>query len=73
MREAEHFANLNDAYIHAEMKNGKNCEIILSGDGLGIIHAVGGIIERLATLQRSSFDETIRAIITMHDESIRQG
>ena len=73
MREAEHFANLNDAYIHAEMKNGKNCEIIISGDGLGIIHAVGGIIERLATLQRQDFDQVICAIVAMHDESIRRG
>lgn len=73
MREAEHFTNLNDAYIHAEMKNGKNCEIILSGDGLGIIHAVGGIIERLATLQRQDFDQVIGAIVAMHDESIRRG
>lgn len=71
MKEAEHFANINDAYIHVEMKNGQNCEIIIAGDGLALIHAVGGIIERLGQLNNTSFENTIEGIKEMRDASIR--
>ena len=72
MKEAEHFSNFNDAYIHVEMKNGRNCEIILAGDSLALIHAVGGIIERLGQIQNASFENTIEGIKEMHDASIRE-
>lgn len=60
-KEAQRFLGENDCYIHAEMKGG-NMELIVSGQMLGIIHAVSKMVERLSELTGQSFDDTLQAV-----------
>lgn len=72
LAEAKRFNAQGDAYIHAEMKNGKDCQIVLSGDGLAILHALGGVIDRVSTLTNASFRCTIETIAEMHDKTTKE-
>lgn len=66
MKESEQFAGENDCYIHVEMKDGKNCERLIAGDGLAIIHGLCGAVDRFSTLTGNSFDETLMAMRDWH-------
>lgn len=58
MQEASEFVNEGDGYIHSEMKNGKSPKLVISGDMLGILWQVCGIINRVSEITGTSFNET---------------
>lgn len=65
---AEEHQGDDDAFIHAEMLHGRNCEIVIAGNGVALLYALTGIIDRFSELADADFDETIEAIKTMYDE-----
>ena len=66
MRNAEQFHGEGDCYIHTEMKNGQQCETILAGDGLAILHGICGEISRVAQIRGATFEQTLEAIRKMY-------
>lgn len=67
MTEAEYFNSESDCYIHVEMKGGKNCEIVIAGGGIALIHGIAGVCERIGTLSDTPFDEVLKAIKDIHE------
>lgn len=65
VKEAENFGKPGDGYIHSEMKNGKNPQLILSGDFLSIMWQVCGIINRIAERTGTTFEETASVTFSM--------
>ena len=62
MEESKLFCHRGDCYIHVEMCNGKNCNIIIAGDGQAIVHGVVGIIHRISEKAEISFKETLKLL-----------
>lgn len=71
MQEAERFKREGDCYIHTEMKGGGNCETILAGDGLAILHGINAAISRLARISGSSYDATLETLRDMNHAAER--
>lgn len=67
MREAAQFRGENSCYIHTEMKNGRNCETVLAGDGVAILHGICGEINRVTQISGATFEETLETIREMHN------
>lgn len=67
MKEAAQFSGENSCYIHTEMKNGRNCETILAGDGVAILHGICGEISRVAQISGATFEQTLETIREMHN------
>lgn len=67
MAEADQFKHEMDCYIHVEMKDGKNCEIVMAGGGLALLHGIAGVVERMGTLSDTPFDEILKAINDIHE------
>lgn len=67
MAEANQFNHEMDCYIHVEMKDGKNCEIVMAGGGLALLHGLAGVTERMGTLSDTPFDEVLKAINDIHE------
>jgi len=65
--EAEGFQGEGDCYIHVEMKGGKNCEVLLAGDGLAVLHGLCGAVQRLGEIKGGAFETTLNAMRAMHE------
>ena len=62
MKEANYFNKDGDCYVHIEMKGGKDCQMIMAGDGLALLHGITGAVHRLGVLSNNSFLETLEKI-----------
>lgn len=69
LAEAEEFRGPGDCYIHAEMKGGKNCELVIAGGGQALVFGIAGAIQRLAEKSGTSFQEVIEAVQIMHENA----
>lgn len=69
LAEAEAFTGPGDCYIHAEMKDGKHCELIIAGGGQALVFGIAGTINRLAEKSGTSFQEVIEAVQIMHENA----
>lgn len=69
MAEAQDFDGPGDCYIHVEMMNGKNCEIVIAGGGQALAWGVAGIINRIAVKSGTSFQEVLEAVQIMHENA----
>lgn len=66
MEEANKFQGDADCFIHAEMENGKNCEVVLAGDVLSILAGIERICVNLASQDGTSFENVLKAVKEMH-------
>lgn len=71
MRNAAQFHGEGDCYIHTEMKNGQQCETILAGDGLAILHGINSAISRVARISGTSYDATLEMLRDMNHAAER--
>lgn len=59
---AKEFQGEGSCYIHTEMKNGRNCETVLCGDMIAMLHGIGAEINRLSELTHTTFEDTLVAV-----------
>lgn len=63
--EAKEFIGEGSSFVHCEMKNGKNPQIVIAGDFLGILWICTGIIRRVAELTGTTYEQTAEMVGAM--------
>ena len=67
INESARFCNTGDCFIHVEMQDGKNCEVLVAGDGLAILHGIGCVINRMGEKAGIGFTDTIEEIVRIRE------
>ena len=65
MKEAENYKGAESCYIHIELKDGE-CQQLIGGGGLALIHGMCGAIEKMADLGGFDFEEVFSMIRQWH-------
>lgn len=63
---AKQFDKEGSCYVKGEMTAGA-LELIVSGDGLAVLHTATCIIDRIAALSGTPFEEALEAVKAMHE------
>lgn len=70
-KEAANYQDEMDAFIHVEMKSG-TAELILSGDIMGMLDCVNGVIKRVSTMTGMPYKETLECMVMINRIGLRQ-